>query len=156
MVLGGPSAAAPAWAAMIALANEAALRANGFTVGFLDPRLYDIAHGAYGTSYTAAFHDVVPVAGGINNNDYAGTAGTYPDTSAYDLATGLGSYDAYNLAQNLVTLGQAVPHQSAPTSTTWYFAEGRVGGYFQEFLTLGSPDPGPPPQPKWQYPFDDC
>jgi len=155
MIIGGTSAAAPAWAAMIALANEAALGANGFMVGFLDPSLYDIAHGAYGTSYTAAFHDVAPVAGGINNNDYAGTAGTYPDTSAYDLATGLGSYDAYNLAQNLVTLGQAVPHQSAPTSTTWYFAEGRVGGYFQEFLTLENPDPIQTAQVKVQYLFDD-
>src|SRR5260370_14880916 len=118
MIIGGTAAAVPAWGAMIALANEAALRANGFMVGFLDPSLYDIAHGAYGTSYTAAFHDVVPVAGGINNNDYAGTAGTYPDTSAYDLATGLGSYDAYNLSQNLVTIEQPVPHQSAPTNTT--------------------------------------
>jgi len=154
MVIGGTSAAAPAWAAMIALANEAALRANGFMVGFLNPSLYDIAHGAYGTSYTAAFHDVVPVAGGINNNDYVGTAGTYPDTATYDLATGLGSYDAYNLAQNLITLGQAAPHQSAPTSTTWYFAEGRVGDYFQEFLTLENPDPVQTAQVQVQYLFE--
>ncbi len=141
MIIGGTSAAAPAWAAMIALANQASLKANGFMVGFLNPSLYSIAHGAYSTSYNVAFHDIVPVAGYVNNNDYVGNSGAYPDASTYDLATGLGSYDAYNLSQNLITLGQAVPHQNVPTSTTWYFAEGRAGGYFDEYLTLENPDP---------------
>lgn len=101
LIFGGTSAASPAWAAMIALANQALLKANAFMVGFLNPSLYDIAHGAMGTSYNAAFHDIVPVSGYINNNDYVGNNGTYPDGSAYDLATGLGTYDAYNLSQNL-------------------------------------------------------
>jgi kumamolisin len=154
MILGGTSAAAPAWAAMIALANQASLKANGFNAGFLNPGLYNIAHGAYGTSYAAAYHDVVPVAGGINNNDYIGTSGAYPATSAYDLATGLGTYDAYNLSQNLITLAQAFPHQNVPTSTTWYFAEGRAGGYFQEYLTLENPDPIQTAQVRVQYLFE--
>jgi Pro-kumamolisin, activation domain/Subtilase family len=154
MIIGGTSAAAPAWAAMIALANQASLKANAFMVGFLNPSLYDIAHGANGASYNAAFHDIVPVSGYINNNDYVGNSGTYPDGSAYDLATGLGSYDAYNLSQNLVALGQAVPRQSAPTSTTWYFAEGRVGDHFEEYLTLENPDPIQTAQVKVQYLFE--
>lgn len=153
MIIGGTSAAAPAWAAMIALANQASLKANGFMVGFLNPSLYNIAHGANGTSYAAAFHDIVPVQGGVNNNDYVGTSGTYPDASAYDLATGLGSFDAFNLSQNLITLGQAVQNPGVPTSTTWYFAEGRVGGNFQEFLTLENPDPTRIAQVKVQYLF---
>ncbi len=159
MIFGGTSAAAPAWAAMIALANQASLKANAFMVGFLNPSLYDIAHGATGTSYNAAFHDIVPVSGYVNNNDYVGSSGTYPDGSAYDLATGLGTYDAYHLSQNLVTLGLAVPHQTAPTSTTWYFAEGRVGGdgsgnNFEEYLTLENPDPIQTAQVKVQYLFE--
>src|SRR6266699_1029854 len=159
MIFGGTSAAAPAWAAMTALANQASLKANAFMVGFLNPSLYDIAHGATGTSYNAAFHDIVPVSGYVNNNDYVGSSGTYPDGSAYDLATGLGSFDAYNLSQNLVTLGLAVPHQTAPTSTTWYFAEGRVGGdgsgnNFEEYLTLENPDPIQAAQVKVQYLFE--
>jgi kumamolisin len=157
MILGGTSAAAPAWAAIIALANQASLKANGFMVGFLNPSLYDIAHGANSTSYNAAFHDIVPVTGYINNNDYVGNSGTYPDGSAYDLATGLGTYDANNLSQNLVALGQAIPHQNAPTSTSWYFAEGRVGsdnnGSFEEYLTLENPDPVQTAQVKVQYLF---
>ena len=159
MIFGGTSAAAPAWAALIALANQVSLKSNAFMVGFLNPSLYDIAHGATGTSYNAAFHDVVPVSGYVNNNDYAGNSGTYPDGSAYDLATGLGTYDAYNLSQNLLTLGLAVPHQSAPTSTTWYFAEGRVGldssgNDFEEYLTLQNPDPVQTAQVKVQYLFE--
>ncbi|MGZ3617722.1 MAG: S53 family peptidase [Ktedonobacteraceae bacterium] len=159
MIFGGTSAAAPAWAALIALANQVSLKSNAFMVGFLNPSLYDIAHGATGTSYNAAFHDVVPVSGYVNNNDYVGNSGTYPDGSAYDLATGLGTYDAYNLSQNLLTLGLAVPHQSTPTSTAWYFAEGRVGGdgagnNFEEYLTLQNPDPVQTAQVKVQYLFE--
>ncbi|HET9918444.1 MAG TPA: S53 family peptidase, partial [Ktedonobacteraceae bacterium] len=140
MVMGGTSAAAPVWAAMVALSNEAAIKANGFQAGFLNPSLYDINHGAPGTSYAAAFHDVVPVQGAVNNNDYVGSGTTYPTASMYDLATGLGSFDAYNLAQNLLALGKSATVQTTPTSTTWYFAEGRVGADFQEFLTLENPN----------------
>src|SRR5579875_1846697 len=128
MVMGGTSAAAPVWAVMVTLANEAAIKANSFVMGFLNPSLYEISHDASGTSYASAFHDVVPVAGGANSNDYVDSGNTYPDTSMYDLATGLGSFDAYNLAQNLITLGKSALIQTTPTSTTWYFAEGRVGG----------------------------
>jgi Pro-kumamolisin, activation domain/Subtilase family len=153
MVFGGTSAAAPVWAAMIALANESSLKVNGFMVGFLNPSLYDIAHDASGTSYAQAFHDIVPVQGGVNNNDYVGTGNTYPTASDYDLATGLGSFDAYNLAQNLNLLGQGVANTNVPTSTTWYFAEGYVGGGFQEYLTLMNPDPIQTAQVQVRYLF---
>ncbi|HLI09135.1 MAG TPA: S53 family peptidase [Ktedonobacteraceae bacterium] len=140
MVMGGTSAAAPVWAVMVTLANEAAIKANSFVMGFLNPSLYEISHDASGTSYASAFHDVVPVAGGANSNDYVDSGNTYPDTSMYDLATGLGSFDAYNLAQNLITLGKSALIQTTPTSTTWYFAEGRVGADFDEYLTLENPN----------------
>jgi kumamolisin len=154
-VLGGTSAAAPVWAAMVALANETALKANGFQMGFLNPSLYSISHGAAGTSYAAAFHDIVPVQGAVNNNDYVGSSGTYPTTSMYDLATGLGSFDAFNLAQNLITLGETSATMRVATSTTWYFAEGRVGGGFQEFLTLENPDTIQTAHVQVQYLFED-
>src|SRR5947208_52758 len=64
-VMGGTSAAAPVWAAMIALVNEASIKANGLLAGFLNPSLYAINHGAAGTSYATAFHDIVPVPGAI-------------------------------------------------------------------------------------------
>lgn len=152
-IIGGTSAASPIWAAMVALANQSSIKAGGFLEGFLNPALYDIAHGSPGTSYAAAFHDVVPIQGGVNNNDYAGDGGAYPDTSTYDLATGLGSFDAYKLSQNLNILSQGAPQQHVATSTVWYFAEGRVGGDFQEFLTLGNPDPIQVAQVRVQYLF---
>src|SRR5260221_14531675 len=89
--------------------------------------------------------------GAINNNDYIGNSGTYPDSSMYDIATGLGSFNAYSLAQNLTTLGQNATPLVSPTSTTWYFAEGRVGAMFQEFLTLENPNPKQTAQVKGQY-----
>lgn len=138
-VVGGTSAAAPAWAAMIALANEAAAQANGYPMGFINPSLYAISHGLAGTSYANDFHDVVPVQGGSNDNDYVGSSGTYPDTTAYDLATGLGSYSGANLVQNLLTLSLGSVPNAIPTATKWYFAEGRVGSQFQEYLTLANP-----------------
>ena len=149
--IGGTSAAAPVWAAMIALANEASIKANGYLMGFLNPSLYSINHGSPGTSYATAFHDIVPQAGAINNNDYVGNSGTYPDSTMYDMATGLGSFDAYNLTQNLITLSKGSLPRTTATSTTWYFAEGRVGGAFQEFLTLENPDPMQTAQVQVQY-----
>jgi len=151
--IGGTSAATPVWAAMIALANEASIKANGYLMGFLNPSLYSINHGSPGTSYATAFHDIVPQLqpGVINNNDYVGTSGTYPDSTMYDMATGLGSFDAYNLTQNLITLSKGSLPRTTATSTTWYFAEGRVGGDFQEFLTLENPDPKQTAQIQVQY-----
>ena len=151
--IGGTSAAAPVWAAMITLANEASIKANGYLMGFLNPSLYSINYGAPGTSYATAFHDIVPQTGPnvLNNNDYVGNSGTYPDASMYDMATGLGSFDAYNLTQNLITLSKGSLPRSTSTNTTWYFAEGRVGGNFQEFLTLENPDPIQTAQVQVQY-----
>lgn len=37
-------------------------------------------------------------------------------------------------------LGEAIQGSPVPVSTTWYFAEGRVGSGVNEFLTLGNPD----------------
>lgn len=150
-VIGGTSAAAPAWAAMVALANEAALKANGYRLGFLNPSLYGISHGLAGTSYASAFHDIVPVAGGVNNNDYVGSGGAYPAASTYDLATGLGSFQAVNMVQNLVTLSLGQPTRTTPTSKTWYFAEGYIGSSFQEYLTLENPDTQQAAQVQVQY-----
>ncbi|HBE25504.1 MAG TPA: peptidase S53, partial [Ktedonobacter sp.] len=152
-VLGGTSAAAPVWAAMVALANETALKANGYNLGFLNPSLYAISHGVGGTSYASSFHDIVPVQGGVNNNDYVGNNGTYPDSSMYDLATGLGSFSALSLTQSLLTLSLGGPTRTTATSTTWYFAEGFVGQKFQEYLTLENPDTKQAAQVQVQYLF---
>ncbi len=132
---GGTSCAAPMWAAMMALTNEESVKQGGFNIGFADPLLYQIASGSH---YSSDFHDVIS-----GNNDWdALQGGKYPATPAYDMATGLGSFNALNLANDLVAAAHANNgSRLAPANSTWYFAEGSVGGGFQEFLTLQNPDP---------------
>jgi subtilase family serine protease len=93
-VVGGTSAAAPAWAALIALAN-ASVRCAGTTIGFANPALYFAAGSAYGSN----FNDIT-----TGDNDMTGlNGGLYPAGSGYDMATGLGSPNATALTQSLCT-----------------------------------------------------
>ncbi len=134
IAVGGTSAAAPMWAAMMALTNEMSLKQGGFNLGFLNPLLYNI--GANATPYASSFHDITS-----GNNDFNHyNNGQYPASANYDLATGLGSYNAYNLATNLVALLATIMNtRVSPANTTWYFAEGSVGGGFQQYITLQNP-----------------
>ena len=136
ITVGGTSAAAPMWAAMMALANEESVRAGSFNIGFANPLLYQIASNA--VQYANDFHDVTS-----GNNDYASLqGGKFPATANYDLATGLGSYNADHLATDLVALEETNNGQRLePASTTWYFPEGDEGGGFQEFFTVQNPNP---------------
>ncbi len=132
--IGGTSAAAPMWAAMMAMTNEMSVRQGGFNIGFVNPLLYQIGNDA--TKYANSFHDITS-----GNDDYNSlNSGKYAAASNYDMATGLGSYKAYSLATNLVTLALSQkPTRVSPANTTWYFAEGSVGNGFQEYLTLQNP-----------------
>jgi hypothetical protein len=126
----GTSCAAPIWAAIIALTNEESVRNGGFNIGFVNPSLYQIAAGSH---YSQDFHDITS---GDNDFNYLHN-GAYPATADYDMTTGLGSPNAYNLAQDLIALGSQ--RATTPANTLWYFAEGSVGGGFQEYLTLQNP-----------------
>jgi subtilase family serine protease len=87
--LGGTSAAAPTWAAIIALADASTACATTHPLGLINPALYAIGSGP---NYTTAFFDVV-----TGNNDLTGTnGGAYPATAGYDMATGLGTPIAGN------------------------------------------------------------
>ena len=95
-VAGGTSFGAPGFAGMVAIVNQATA-SNG--QGNLNPTLYSLA-----SSHPTAFHDVttgtndVPCTSGTPSCPTSGTlqfgfnAGT-----GYDLVTGLGSVDAFNL-----------------------------------------------------------
>jgi subtilase family serine protease len=105
--IGGTSAAAPVWAAFMALVNDNAA-CRGQTIGFANPSLYQIAQ----TAYTTDFRDVAmssPISPNPANNDYTGTnGGLYPVKAGYDLATGLGSPLGSTMAASLCGLRSPV------------------------------------------------
>jgi subtilase family serine protease len=102
LTIGGTSAAAPMWAAMIVLANEQAAKQGKSKLGFLNPALYKIGSGS---NYHRAFHDITPPSDSStpSNNDELGfNGGAYPVTAGYDMSTGWGTFDATELAAQLI------------------------------------------------------
>jgi subtilase family serine protease len=85
-IFGGTSAGSPQWAALTALADQAA----GHRLGFLNPTLYQIASSPL---YSLAFHDIT-----VGNNDWdvAGVGG-YAAHRGWDAASGLGTPVAIEL-----------------------------------------------------------
>ncbi len=84
---GGTSQSAPIWAGIAALVNQYLQHKDLPRAGFLNPALYAIA--ADPSPYQA-FHDIT-----VGNNLY------FPAGPGYDMATGLGTPDAWNLARDL-------------------------------------------------------
>ncbi len=104
LTVGGTSAAAPMWAAMVALANEQAAKAGKRPLGFLNPALYKIGSGSH---YGSDFHDITPQSNSSapSDNDEGFNGGVYPVTNDYDMATGWGTFNAARLATDLVSMG---------------------------------------------------
>ena len=111
-VVGGTSVAAPAFAGILALVQQKI----GSATGNANPVIYALANSTY---YNTVFHDVT-----VGNNASPCTAGTtdcpsggsigYSANTGYDLATGWGSVDAYNLAN---TWKLVTPVASGTTGT---------------------------------------
>ncbi|MDQ6805382.1 MAG: putative Ig domain-containing protein, partial [Actinomycetota bacterium] len=105
--IGGTSAAAPVWAALVALAN-ASPACVGTSVGFANPALYRVAGGP---QYASAFNDVT-----AGNNDFTGTnGGRFAAGLGYDMASGLGTPIAPTLA---VALCETVTLTNPGTQTS--------------------------------------
>jgi subtilase family serine protease len=118
LTVGGTSGAAPLWAGSMALINQYLQGQGKSRIGFANPVLYSLAR----TQQSApAFHDVT-----TGNNLY------YPATANYDLASGLGSPDINNIAQDLASPGtNPTPTPSPGPSPS----------------PSPSPSPGPNPSP---------
>lgn len=88
---GGTSQAAPVWAGIMALVDQYLGRHGGHKLGFANPALYALVR----TSQRyPPFHDVI-----------LGSNLVYPATPGYDMASGLGTPDAWNLARDLLAYG---------------------------------------------------
>jgi fibronectin-binding autotransporter adhesin len=117
--IGGTSAGAPQWAALIAIADQGRELAGKTSLdgpSQLLPALFAL----YSTpAYSSDFHDITTGSNG------------YPAGSGFDLATGLGSPIASNLIPYLVGLSNATPPSSDGGSNTQNFSGGSSNS-FQE------------------------
>lgn len=105
ITVGGTSAAAPFWAGSTALINQY-LRSQGKgVVGYANPALYAVFNAQQAFP---AFHDITTG----NNLNYQATPG-------YDMASGIGTPNVYNLARDLANLsGTPTPTPSPTPSPT--------------------------------------
>ena len=105
--VGGTSAGAPFWAGSTALINQFVLAQGKKRIGYANPVLYGLFNAP---QQFPAFHDITK-----GNNLY------YPATTGYDMASGIGSPDVYNIARDLAQItadGTPVPGPSpTPTDT---------------------------------------
>ena len=82
-VVGGTSAAAPAWAGFMALVNQQAVANGRPSIGSLNAAIYSLGQSA---AYNACFHDITS-----GNNVNTGSPTNYYAVTGYDLCTGWGS-----------------------------------------------------------------
>ncbi|HEX3719858.1 MAG TPA: protease pro-enzyme activation domain-containing protein [Verrucomicrobiae bacterium] len=111
---GGTSAAAPLWAAFIALVNQQSLAAGNSTVGFINPAIYAMRT----NGYAALFDDIT-----VGNNTNGNTG--FFATPGYDLCTGLGTPAGGSLMIALTT-----PDGFLITPGRGLAANGATGGPF--------------------------
>jgi subtilase family serine protease len=136
---GGTSAAAPAFAGIVALINQYLARtgANGSGgLGLINPMLYSLAQ-----TTPAAFHDIVTGSNivpcvALSTQDCASGSMGYNAGQGYDQVTGLGSVDAYTMALNWHgAISKAahlvITHFTASTAA-------RVGGAFTVSTTIAN------------------
>ena len=120
LAIGGTSASTPAFAGVVALANQAA----GSRLGNINPLLYALNGNLNGTGTTStSFHDITS-----GTNEVTCTAGQdgcpnggkygFPAKAGYDCATGLGSVDATNLVTAIKALTPTSTALTAPATTT--------------------------------------
>lgn len=123
--VGGTSAAAPAFAGMLALVAEAnGSASDNYRLGQADFILYQLAKSKYST----VFHDVVTGNNSVSCEGGSPNCGTngfmlgYNAGTDYDLASGLGSVDVSALAKNWssVTLGSTSTSLKLNGSTAAY------------------------------------
>jgi len=92
-LIGGTSASAPLWAAIMAIANQMA----GHPLGFINPALYKLATSS---AYTKDFHDITVGNNSVHRHDVQVQG--YPAVPGWDPITGLGTPIAEKLLPDLI------------------------------------------------------
>ena len=116
MATGGTSVAAPMWAAAATLTNQHLLAAGYPRMGFANPIIYRLFN-----SNPAVFHDITTGHNCFDASCDATTDARYPATPGYDLATGVGTFDAFAFSDTVLT---SLPHITGTNPTTGLLAGG--------------------------------
>jgi subtilase family serine protease len=136
--VGGTSAAAPLWAGSTALINQYLLSKGKAVIGYANPALYALFNAQ---SSLSPFHDIT-----AGNNLF------YPAGTGYDMASGIGSPDVNNMAQDLAALGSGsgtptpTPPTPSPSPTTTPVPSPTLSPS-PTSPPSPSPSPTPPPLP---------
>jgi pseudomonalisin len=115
--VGGTSAASPSFAGLMALV----LQKNGQRVGNANPQLYQLANAQYASGGATVFHDVTG-----SSNTVPGVTG-YNSGAAYDLATGLGSVNAYSMVNSWGTSTLIKPDFTLAAILSATITQGQIG-----------------------------
>ena len=136
--VGGTSAAAPIWAAVLADINASAACTGTAGVGFANPLLYEVADNP--AEYAASFTDVTQ-----GNNDAIGVdRGLFPATNGYDMASGLGTPQvtgpsgAHGLAYYLCTAAKGDSSDGGPLAVTGLTPSTVSGSGGSQVIVTGS------------------
>lgn len=98
---GGTSYAAPRFAGLMALANEAALqKGGGKRIGFINSRLYTIGAGSHAAQN---FHDVISGSNPASDRISSPNTPEYSAVKGFDLVTGWGTPVGAALIESLIT-----------------------------------------------------
>jgi subtilase family serine protease len=128
-VVGGTSASAPQWAALVALANELRVKSGSTPLGSLNSLLYPLAQGSTTVPYTinpAYFYDVSQ-----------GSNGGYDAGPPYDFVTGLGSPVANALVPALAPSTQTPDFALSATPASQTVTAGTSAGYTVSATSMG-------------------
>ena len=124
--IGGTSAAAPLWAAFLALVNQQNAAVGNPPAGFLNPALYPLCQSSL---YAACFHDIA-----TGNNTNLFSPGLYSAVPGYDLCTGWGSPTGSNLINALAAPADVLEITPLTGFSATATAGGPVKSFSQNFL----------------------
>ena len=102
IAVGGTSAGAPQWAAIVALANQVRMSQARRPLGLVSPLLYDLARDR--RSYARDFNDVTAGSNALDLRAFGAPAPSqfgFAAAPGYDMATGLGTPNVANLLKDL-------------------------------------------------------
>lgn len=137
-LVGGTSAGAPQWAAIIAIADEARGMRGQRRLGLVAPALYELARNP--VSYARDFHDITSgnnVLGSGNDPEADASQGFFAGPG-FDDATGLGTPNVANLVSDLASV-RWFGNPGLPNPGSFFGHHGRPDTWHQKYPNTAEP-----------------